>query len=148
MRFMEDNVQRGIPPDEMPSERTIRRIIRPEGKRVTIDFGLFEKRQSLKEYADWVNKQFSDADLALKVALGDAEIADPGWWYSERSGGAVYEEPAEELTFKRQSRTSIDRKKLQAIIAQDPERYDGLLETIEKTSSYPVLRVKDKRDDR
>ena len=95
----------------------------PDGSEVELDpslSDLFERRAGLKRDADAVAEEIKATEAAIMRALGEAEVGT-------LAGRRV-------VTWKPQSRTTIDSKALKAEMPEVAERYS-------KTSSTRILRI-------
>lgn len=120
-------VEDGTPPDPTHQDTDLLKALHPKAQPISIILpdeskALLDRRHQLKVMADDYAQQLQEVDNKLLAQIGEAEVAYVG------------EEVA--ATWKTQTRTSVDGKRLKA---EMPEVFEQYL----KTSSYRVLRVKE-----
>jgi len=116
--FWEDNVQKDIPPEGLPSLSVIKRVKRTPNKVAEIDLALVEAFEESNQILKNAEKKKNEAQAAILAALGDAEAATAG---------------SRNLTYYTQTARRIDSTRLKK---EKPEIAAEYL----KESVYPVLR--------
>lgn len=120
-------VEDGTPPEPVAQDTDLIKAMHPKAQPISIILpdeskALLARRYQLKLMADDYNQQLQEVDNKLLSQIGEAEVA--------------YLDDKVAATWKMQTRTSVDSKRLKAEL---PEVYEKYL----KTSSYRTLRVKE-----
>lgn len=76
--FWDDNVQKDIPPEGLPSLSVIKRVKRTPNKVTEIDLVLVEAYEELRQAYGEAGARKEQAQAAILAALGDAEAATAG----------------------------------------------------------------------
>lgn len=121
--FWERYVLPKVPPplDGPPALEVIKRIRRQPASIVGLDPSLIESWEEAKAYKKEAEEAEERAKTAVLAALGDAEAGD-------------YGDPAKILTYYEQTRSDVDRKRLQAFL---PEVW----EEFKTSTAYRVARL-------
>lgn len=117
-----NHVERMVPPaDSIPSLDVAKRVRREEGSKTWLDSDIVQSWRVLADAANAAEKAEKEARAAILAALGDNEIG-------ESDLGVV--------SYKKQSRASIDTKRM---AAEHPE----IARAYGRVTTFPVLRFKE-----